>query len=180
MVALSYARTHGLDAVVTRCSNNYGPYQFPEKVLPLFVTNLMDGLRVPLYGSGGNVRDWLFVLDHCTAIDLVLRRGACGEVYNVGAGNEVSNLELTRTLLTAFGADESAIEYVPDRLGHDWRYSVDSSKVRELGWEPAYDLESGLRHTIEWYRANEAWWRPIKLGTRTEEIVTRDHQPAGN
>jgi dTDP-glucose 4,6-dehydratase len=173
MVALSYARTHGLDVVVTRCTNNYGPYQFPEKVIPLFVTNLMDGLKVPLYGSGGNVRDWLFVTDHCRAIDLVLRHGRTGEVYNVGAGNEVSNLELTRRLLAAFGADESMIEYVPDRLGHDWRYSVDSTKVRELGWEPAHDFETGLRETIEWYRANEAWWRPIKLGARTEEILAR-------
>jgi dTDP-glucose 4,6-dehydratase len=162
MVALAYARTHGLDVVVTRCSNNYGPYQFPEKVIPLFVTNLIDGLEVPLYGSGGNIRDWLYVLDHCAAIDLVLRKGRAGEVYNVGAGDELTNLGLTLRLLAAFGADESMIRYVPDRLGHDWRYSVDSAEVRALGWSPAHDFETGLAETIRWYREHEDWWRPLK------------------
>jgi dTDP-glucose 4,6-dehydratase len=162
LVALAYARTHGLDVVVTRCTNNYGPYQFPEKVIPLFVTNLIEGAKVPLYGSGGNVRDWLYVLDHCTAIDLVLRRGTTGEVYNVGAGNEITNLELTRRLLAAFGADDSMIEYVPDRLGHDWRYSVEVAKLRELGWSPAQSFEDGLATTIAWYRDHEHWWRPLK------------------
>jgi dTDP-glucose 4,6-dehydratase len=172
LTALAYHTTHGLDVVVTRCSNNYGPYQFPEKVIPLFVTNLIDGLRVPLYGSGGNVRDWLYVADHCAAIDLVLRRGRAGQVYNVGAGAELSNLELTHRLLAAFGADESSIEYVTDRKGHDWRYSVDTSKIREeLGWEPAHDFETGIAETIAFYREREDWWRPIKLGNRTEDIV---------
>jgi dTDP-glucose 4,6-dehydratase len=162
LVALAYATTHKLDVVVTRCTNNYGPYQFPEKVIPLFVTNLLDGHKVPLYGSGGNVRDWLYVLDHCSAIDLVLRRGTTGEVYNVAAGNEVSNLELTRRILDAFGAGEDMIEYVADRPGHDWRYSLDAAKLRELGWAPAHDFDAGLAATIAWYREQEDWWRPLK------------------
>jgi dTDP-glucose 4,6-dehydratase len=162
LVALAYATTHKLDVVVTRCTNNYGPYQLPEKVIPLFVTNLLDGHKVPLYGSGGNVRDWLYVTDHCRAIDLVLRRGAAGEVYNVAAGNEVSNLELTRRILDAFGAGEEMIEYVADRPGHDWRYALDATKVRELGWAPAHQFGDGLAATIAWYREHEDWWRPMK------------------
>jgi dTDP-glucose 4,6-dehydratase len=162
LVALAYATTHKLDVVVTRCTNNYGPYQFPEKVIPLFVTNLLDGKKVPLYGSGGNIRDWLYVLDHCAAIDLVLRRGATGQVYNVGAGNEVTNLDLTHEILAAFGASEEMIEFVSDRPGHDWRYSLDSTRARELGWEPAHDFRTGLTETIDWYRRNESWWRPLK------------------
>jgi dTDP-glucose 4,6-dehydratase len=162
LVALAYATSHKLDVVVTRCTNNYGPYQLPEKVIPLFVTNLIDGHQVPLYGSGGNVRDWLYVVDHCTAIDLVLRRGTGGEVYNVAAGNEVTNLELTRRILAAFGAGEEMIAYVDDRPGHDWRYSLDAGKVRELGWAPAHDFDSGLAETIAWYRGHEDWWRPMK------------------
>jgi dTDP-glucose 4,6-dehydratase len=162
LVALAYATTHKLDVVVTRCTNNYGPYQFPEKVIPLFVTNLLDGKKVPLYGSGGNIRDWLYVLDHCAAIDLVLRRGATGQVYNVGAGNEVTNLDLTHEILAAFGASEDMIEFVTDRPGHDWRYSLDSTRARELGWEPAHDFRTGLTETIDWYRRNESWWRPLK------------------
>ncbi len=177
LVALAYATTHKLDVVVTRCANNYGPYQFPEKVIPLFVTNLLDGQRVPLYGSGGNIRDWLYVLDHCTAIDLVLRRGSSGQVYNVGAGNEISNLELTQRILAAFGAGDGMIEYVTDRPGHDWRYSLDSSKVRELGWEPAHDFDAGLAETIAWYRENQAWWRPLKPAGASR---TLDHgRPVG-
>src|SRR6266511_2063092 len=177
LVALAYATTHKLDVVVTRCTNNYGPYQFPEKVIPLFVTNLLDGQKVPLYGSGGNIRDWLYVLDHCAAIDLVLRRGATGQVYNVGAGNEVTNLDLTREILAAFGAGEEMIEFVTDRPGHDWRYSLDSTRVRELGWEPAHDFRAGLAETIDWYRRNEPWWRPLKPRGASR---TLDHgRPAG-
>jgi dTDP-glucose 4,6-dehydratase len=148
--------------VVTRCTNNYGPYQFPEKVVPLFVTNLLDGHKVPLYGSGGNIRDWLYVLDHCSAVDLVLRRGQTGGIYNIGAGNEVTNLELTRRILAAFGAGEEMIEFVPDRPGHDWRYSLDTTRVRELGWAPAHDFDQGLAETIAWYREHGDWWRPLK------------------
>ena len=162
LIALAYATTYKLDVVVTRCTNNYGPYQVPEKVIPLFVTNLLDGNKVPLYGGGGNMRDWLYVRDHCVAIDLVLRRGTTAQIYNVSAGNEVSNLELTRRILAAFGAGDEMIEYVADRPGHDWRYALDATKVRELGWEPAHDFESGLAETIAWYRANQAWWRPLK------------------
>ena len=164
LVALAYVTTYKLDVVVTRCSNNYGPYQFPEKVIPLFVTNLIDGLPVPLYGRGGNIRDWLYVLDHCRAIDVVLRRGETGAIYNIGAGNELSNLELTRRLLAAFGVGEEAIDYVPDRPGHDWRYSLDTSRVRELGWEPTYGFDQGLADTIAWYRRHQDWWRPLKQG----------------
>src|SRR6266511_3113528 len=153
-------------------TNNDGPYQFPEKVIPLFVTNLLDGHKVPLYGSGGNVRDWLYVQDHCAAIDLVLRRGQTGGIYNVGAGNELSNLELTRRILAAFGVGEEMIEYVPDRPGHDWRYSLDTARVRELGWAPAHDFDAGLAETIAWYRDHEDWWRPMKPAGATR---TLDH-----
>ncbi|HEX8929203.1 MAG TPA: GDP-mannose 4,6-dehydratase, partial [Actinomycetota bacterium] len=162
LIALSHVSTYGTPVVVTRSSNNFGPYQFPEKVIPLFVTNLLDGQKVPLYGSGGNIRDWLYVIDHCAAIDLVLRRGSAGQIYNIGAGNEITNLELTREILAAFDVGDEMIEYVTDRPGHDWRYSLDSTKVRELGWEPAHDFRAGLAETIGWYRAHQAWWRPLK------------------
>ncbi len=163
LLARAYARTFGLDVVVTRCSNNYGPYQFPEKVIPLFVTNLMDGLPVPLYGEGLNVRDWLHVDDHCRGINLVLDKGRAGEVYNIGGGTELTNLELTRRLLAAMGVGEEMVERVHDRLGHDLRYSVDITKISdELGYAPQVPFEQGLADTIEWYRANEAWWRPLK------------------
>jgi dTDP-glucose 4,6-dehydratase len=162
LIALSYVTTYGLPVVATRASNNYGPYQFPEKVIPLFVTNLLDGRRVPLYGDGLNVRDWLYVEDHCAGIDLVFRRGEVGEVYNIGGGNEVPNRELTDRLVALCGRDEGAIEYVADRLGHDRRYSVDCSKLRSLGWAPERDFEAGLATTVEWYRDNRWWWEPLK------------------
>ena len=165
LLARSYFRTFGLDVVITRCSNNYGPYQFPEKVIPLFVTNLMDGLRVPLYGDGQNVRDWLHVDDHCRGIALVLDGGRAGEIYNIGGGTELTNKELTYKLLAAMGAGEDMIEPVADRKGHDRRYSVDISKISaELGYHPEVDFEAGLADTIAWYRGNEAWWRPLKEG----------------
>ncbi len=163
LLARSYFRTFGLDVVITRCSNNYGPYQFPEKVIPLFVTNLMDGLQVPLYGDGLNVRDWLHVDDHCHGIQLVLDGGRPGEVYNIGGGTELTNKDLTYRLLDAMGADESRIRPVQDRKGHDRRYSVDIGKISdELGYQPEVDFDNGLAQTIEWYRANEAWWRPLR------------------
>src|SRR6266545_3670067 len=143
-------------------SSPYSAGKAGGTLIALFVTNLLDGGKVPLYGSGGNIRDWLYVRDHCAAIDLVLRRGATAQTYNIGAGNEISNLDLTRRILAAFGAGDEMIEYVADRPGHDWRYSLDASRVRELGWEPAHDFESGLAETIAWYRANQAWWRPLK------------------
>ena len=162
LIALSYFSTHDLPVMVTRASNNYGPYQFPEKVIPLFATNLIDGACVPLYGDGLNVRDWLHVADHCTAIDTLLNRGASGEIYNIGAGNEITNRELTDRLVGLCGRDESAIEYVPDRPGHDRRYSLDCSKLHALGWAPAQDFSAGLAETVEWYSTNRHWWEPLK------------------
>jgi dTDP-glucose 4,6-dehydratase len=163
LLARAFFRTHGLDVRVTRCSNNYGPYQFPEKVIPLFVTNLVDGRNVPLYGDGGNIRDWLHVDDHCRAIHLVLEGGRAGEVYNIGGGTELTNKELTGRLLAATGTDWDRVEQVPDRLGHDRRYSVDWSKIRaELGYEPAWTLDDGLAATVKWYADNRAWWEPLK------------------
>ena len=162
LIALSYFTTYGLPVLITRSSNNFGPYQYPEKVIPLFLTNLLDGRKVPLYGDGLNVRDWCHVEDNCAALDLVLRAGTVGEIYNVGAGNELTNLELTRRLLDLLDADESMIEPVADRLGHDRRYSVDTTKVRALGWSPAHDLDEALGATVEWYRANRWWWEPLR------------------
>jgi dTDP-glucose 4,6-dehydratase len=163
LIARAYHRTHGLPVCVTRCSNNYGPYQFPEKVIPLFVTNLIDGLAVPLYGEGANVRDWLHVDDHCRAIHLVLRGGRPGEVYNIGGGTELSNKELTRLLLEATGTGWDRVEQVPDRLGHDLRYSVDTTKIRqELGYEPGVPFDRGLEETVEWYHTHREWWQPLK------------------
>jgi dTDP-glucose 4,6-dehydratase len=163
LIALAYARTHGLDVVVTRCSNNYGPYQFPEKVIPLFVTNLLDGFKVPLYGDGENIRDWLHVDDHCRGIELVLHGGRAAEVYNIGGGTELSNKELTARLLEACGADWSRVDRVADRKGHDRRYSVDITRIRdELGYEPKTDFTTGLAEAVEWYRTQREWWEPLK------------------
>ncbi|MDW3216444.1 MAG: dTDP-glucose 4,6-dehydratase [Ilumatobacteraceae bacterium] len=162
LLALSYHTTYGLPVVVTRCSNNYGPYQFPEKLIPLFTTNLLDGRTVPLMGDGGNVRDWIHVEDHNRAAHLVLERGAPGEIYNIGAHNELTNSDITRRLLTLTGRDESAIEWVPDRLGHDRRYSVNIDKITALGWELQRDFDAGLEHTVEWYRSHRDWWEPLK------------------
>lgn len=162
LLALSYQTTYGLPVVVTRCSNNYGPYQFPEKLIPLFTTNLLDGKTVPLMGDGGNVRDWIHVEDHNRAAHLVFERGEVGEVYNIGAHNELTNSDITMRLLELTGRDESAIEWVPDRLGHDRRYSVNIDKITALGWELQRDFDAGLAHTVEWYRSNRAWWEPLK------------------
>jgi dTDP-glucose 4,6-dehydratase len=158
--------THGLDTVTTRCSNNFGPYQFPEKVIPLFITNLLQGKTVPLYGDGKNVRDWLHVVDHCEAILAALEKGKAGEVYNIGGNNERSNLELTHALIELCGRDESAIEYVPDRLGHDRRYAIDASKAqRELGWTPTRSAwPDALEATVQWYKDHETWWRRVQSG----------------
>ncbi|WP_406466749.1 dTDP-glucose 4,6-dehydratase [Streptomyces hirsutus] len=163
LLALAYHRTHGLDVRVTRCSNNYGPHQFPEKVIPLFVTHLFDGAKVPLYGDGLNVRDWLYVDDHCAGIDLVRTRGRAGEVYNLGGGTELTNKDLTGLLLEACGAGWDRVEHVEDRKGHDLRYSVDWTKARdELGYRPRHDFTTGLAETVAWYRDNRAWWEPLK------------------
>ena len=163
LIVRSYHRTFGLDVRTTRCSNNYGPHQFPEKVIPLFVTNLIDNKKVPLYGKGLNVRDWLHVDDHCRGIHAVLTKGKSGNVYNIGGGRELTNRELTEVILSKMGRDESSIEYVQDRLGHDLRYSVSHEKIsKELGYEPQVKFEEGIEETIDWYRRNESWWRPLK------------------
>jgi dTDP-glucose 4,6-dehydratase len=164
LIALSYFSTYDLPVVVTRSSNNFGPWQYPEKVIPLFVTNLLDGHKVPLYGDGMNIRDWCWVADNCAAIDLVLRSGELGTVYNIGAGNELPNRELTDRILALLGADESMVEPVKDRLGHDRRYSVDTERIRALGWRPERPLDEALAVTVDWYRDNRWWWEPLKSG----------------
>ena len=161
-LAYSYWATHDVPVIVTRASNNYGPYQFPEKILPLFVTNLVDNIPVPLYGDGGNVRDWLHVLDHCRAIDLLMHAATNGEVYNIGGGNEVTNVDLTHAILKHAGKGPELIKPVADRKGHDRRYSLGTGKLRAMGWAPQVDFEQGLRDTVAWYQRNEWWWRPIK------------------
>ena len=162
LLARAYHVTHGLNVTITRCTNNYGPYHFPEKVIPLFVTNLIDGLTVPLYGDGLNVRDWLHVDDHCRGIQIVLEKGAPGEYHNIGGGTELTNKDLTERLLSACGADWSSVEYVEDRKGHDRRYSIDGTKVEGLGYTPQMDFDQGLAATVQWFRDNEDWWRPLK------------------
>jgi dTDP-glucose 4,6-dehydratase len=163
LLCRSYNKTHGMDIRITRCSNNYGRNQFPEKVIPLFVTNLIDGKKVPVYGSGLNVRDWLHVDDHCQGIHLALTKGKPGEIYNIGGGTELNNLELTDQILEIMGNGKESIEYVEDRKGHDLRYSVDITKIsNDLGYEPKVSWKQGLKETISWYQKNEAWWRPLK------------------
>ena len=161
-LAYSYWATYDVPVVVTRGSNNYGPYQFPEKVIPLFVTNAIDNMPVPLYGDGRNVRDWLHVLDHCRALDLLIAEGVNGEVYNIGGGNEVANIDLTHRILALLRRPDSLITPVPDRPGHDRRYCLDTTKLRRLGWSPEVAFDAGLRDTVSWYQQNEWWWRPIK------------------
>ncbi|MBF29376.1 MAG: dTDP-glucose 4,6-dehydratase [Acidimicrobiaceae bacterium] len=165
LIALSYVTTYGLPLVVTRCSNNYGPYQFPEKLIPLFTTNLLDGHKVPLYGDGGNIRDWIHVEDHNRAVQVVLEKGEIGEVYNIGAHNEITNREITYRLLDLCGRDESFIELVADRLGHDRRYSVDIDRISALGWKLTRDFETGLAETVDWYKSRRDWWEPLKART---------------
>jgi dTDP-D-glucose 4,6-dehydratase len=162
LIARSFFVTHGLPVVITRCTNNFGPYQHPEKLIPLFITNLLEGKQVPVYGDGRNVRDWIYVLDHCRAIDCVLQNGAAGEIYNIGSGNEKSNMFITEALLKALDKDRSVIRFVEDRKGHDYRYSLDASKVRKLGWKPAYDFDLALHETIRWYQEHEWWWKKLK------------------
>ncbi len=162
LMVRAYYRTYGLPTIITRSSNNFGPYQYPEKLIPLFITNAMDDQPLPLYGDGKNVRDWLYVLDNCEAIDVVLHKGKVGEVYNIGAGNEMQNIQITEMILEFLGKPKSLIQPVPDRPGHDRRYSVDTSKIRALGWTPRHDFREALRKTVEWYQDNESWWRTIK------------------
>jgi dTDP-glucose 4,6-dehydratase len=162
LIALSYQSTYGLPVVVTRSSNNFGPYQYPEKLIPLFVTNLLDGECVPLYGDGLNVRDWCHVEDNCVGIDVVLRHGEIGQIYNIAAGNETTNRSLTEMILEILGTDNSMIEYVGDRLGHDRRYAVTTDKLRAVGWAPRYELRGALAATVRWYADNRWWWEPLK------------------
>lgn len=159
----AYFHTYGLPITITNCSNNLGPFQFPEKIIPLFITNILKGKKVPLYGDGLYVRDWIHVEDHCSAIDIVLQKGKIGETYLVGANNEVSNLILAQKILALLGKDDSFIQHVPDRLGHDRRYALDSSKLRALGWKAHYDFDEVLRLTVQWYKENTAWWEPLKV-----------------
>jgi len=174
LIVRSYFKTYGLPVVVTRSSNNYGPYQYPEKVMPLFITNALEGKKLPLYGDGKNVRDWLYVVDNCEAIDLVLQKGKEGEVYNIGGGNEHQNIEVTKLILKALGLPESTIEYVKDRPGHDRRYSVDCSKVKKLGWHPRTGFADGLTRTVNWYKDNQSWWQKIK--TKQKEFLEFQQQ----
>ena len=165
LLVMAYYRTYGLPVTISRCSNNYGPYHFPEKLIPLMLINALEGKTLPVYGEGLNVRDWLYVEDHCKAIDLILHKGRIGEVYNVGGHNEKSNIEVVKTLLRILGKDESLIRYVKDRPGHDMRYAIDPTKIQnELGWEPETSFNDGLRKTVNWYLANTEWWQNIING----------------
>jgi dTDP-glucose 4,6-dehydratase len=165
LLCLAYWKTYGTPVIVTRCTNNFGPYQFPEKLIPLVITNALENKPVPVYGDGRNVRDWIYVLDHCRAIDAVMQRGQLGEIYNIGSGHEKTNLELIHKLLELLGKPESLIQFVTDRPGHDRRYALDSSKVaRELGWQATYSIEDALPAVVDWYVKNESWWRQIKSG----------------
>ena len=161
LLARSYFVTYGLPVIITRSSNNFGPYQYPEKIIPLFITNLLQNKKVPLYADGKNVRDWLYVADNCEAIDVVMHKGKAGEIYNIGIGGETTNIELTRAILKLLGKDEGMIEFVLDRPGHDKRYALDITKLKGLGWTPKRDFKSALKLTIEWYKNNESWWRKL-------------------
>ena len=162
LLAGSYYTTHNLLVIITRCTNNFGPYQYPEKLIPLFVTNLLENEKVPVYGTGQNIRDWIYVLDHCKAVDFILHNGTIGEIYNIGGGAEKTNLEITEMIIEKVGSDESMIEYVKDRLGHDLRYSLDCSKLRKLGWVPEYNFDEALEETVKWYVENKWWWEKLK------------------
>jgi len=162
LLAMSYYTTYDLPVTITRCTNNFGPYQYPEKLIPLFITNLMNNRKVPVYGSGMNVRDWIHVDDHCSGIDFVLNNGNTGEVYNIGGGSELTNLDITHRILAALDKEESMIEYVEDRKGHDFRYSLDCNKLKKMGWKPKYDFDTALYSTIQWYVENLWWWEKLK------------------
>lgn len=162
LLAQSYFITHDLPVIITRTTNNFGPYQYPEKLIPLFVTNLIEGKKVPVYGAGLNIRDWIYVLDNCKAIDFIFKKGKVGEIYNIGGKNEKTNLEITKLILTALGKDETSMEYVKDRPGHDFRYSLNIEKIKKLGWNPEFKFEEAIKDTINWYKNNELWWRKLK------------------
>ncbi|MFH2145124.1 MAG: dTDP-glucose 4,6-dehydratase [Candidatus Omnitrophota bacterium] len=162
LIVRSYSKTHKLPVIITRSSNNFGPWQFPEKVIPVFITNILEGKPVPLYGDGKNIRDWIFVLDNCAAIDLVFQRGKIGEIYNIATGCEIRNIDLTMFLLKILGKDKSWIKFVKDRCGHDWRYSMDTRRIRSLGFKPKNSFFKSLQETVDWYRNNQKWWKELK------------------
>lgn len=162
LLAMSYYTTYGLPLCITRCTNNFGPYQYPEKLIPFFISRLMEGKKIPVYGTGLNIRDWIHVEDHCSAIDFVLHNGSSGEIYNIDGGSELTNLEITHRLLKMLDKDESSIEYVEDRKGHDFRYSLDGNKLEKMGWKPKYDFDTALEQTVGWYVENRWWWEPLK------------------
>jgi len=179
LLCRAYHRTYGFPVLVTRCSNNYGPYQFPEKLIPLMIANALEDSPLPVYGDGRNVRDWLFVEDHCRAVDLVLRRGRPGDIYNIGGGNEMENIAIVRLLLELLGKDESLITYVTDRPGHDRRYAIDAGKLRrELGWSPAHDFSAGMEATVEWYLRHREWWQRVRSGAY-RDYYDRLYGPGG-
>jgi dTDP-glucose 4,6-dehydratase len=169
----AYWRTYGVPTIVTHSCNFVGPYQYPEKLIPLFVTNLIEGKKIPVYGDGLNVREWIYVPDYCRAIDTIIHRGEIGEVYNIGSGERKTNMEVTKTVLELMGKSATSIEYIKDRPGHDRRYAVNSTKLRSLGWSPEYSFESAIKETIEWYQANQNWWRPLKSGEYLEYYQTQ-------
>ena len=163
LLVRSYYKTHGLNTMITRCSNNYGPYQYPEKLIPLMIINALEGKQLPIYGDGKNIRDWLHVKDHCSAIDLVLHHGKPGEIYNIGGNNERTNIDIVNHILDTLGLSKKRITFVPDRLGHDYRYAIDSRKIQnEIGWKPAYSFEEGIKETIAWYLNNKNWWKKLR------------------
>jgi len=177
LLALSYQHTHGLPVIVTRCSNNYGPYQFPEKLIPLMIVNAFVDKPLPVYGDGLNVRDWLYVEDHCSAIDMVLAKGKVGEVYNIGGNNEWKNIDIVKLILQHLGKPQSLINFVKDRPGHDRRYAMDATKMKnELGWQPSHTFENGIKETIEWYRQKESWWKRVMTGEYLEYYKTQYHE----
>ncbi len=161
LIVKSYVTTYGVNAKITRCTNNYGPYQFPEKLIPKTIIRTLMGLKIPIYGKGDQIRDWLYVLDHCSAIDLVLNKGKKGEIYNISAGEEKKNIEVVEKILELLGRTQSLIEFVEDRPGHDVRYSLDSTKIKSLGWKPKVSFSEGIKYTVEWYKENESWWKPL-------------------
>jgi len=173
LLVLSYYRTYKIPVIITRSSNNFGPYQYPEKIIPLFITNLLENKKVPLYGDGSNIRDWLYVLDNVSALDIVMHKGKVGEIYNIGAGNLISNLQLTRLILRLMDKDEHFVEKVPDRPGHDFRYALNFEKIKMLGWRPNYSFEDALKYTIDWYKQNRKWWKPLKKKLGKEKLWLR-------
>ena len=175
LLCRSYVKTYGLPVIVTHSCNFYGPYQYPEKVIPLFITNLIEGKKVPLYGDVKNVREWIFTQDHCRAIDTLVQKGIDGEVYNIGTGDEIANIDLTEKILALTGASDNMIEPVSDRLGHDRRYAVDSTKLRALGWQPQQSFDEGLTQTVQWYKEHDSWWKPLKSGEKYKEYYQKQY-----